>query len=357
MYFSEIVEQLACGSWGINENSQLVYEILKSPLKIEFFTERAKLSVGDNDWDISLTELADFSFEDFTEKNDEGENIEMSKMFFQNQELYTVKSEKMKDFRELAEKFKNLFTDEAECSPKNQVKQLIEEFSLNANDIYNADLYKLLLVYNKRLETALNNGFFHENSKIIVFLEEDCGEIVSNLGQTAKKSFGRILSGGFGGLLDVGVSLVKSAGSRIAKEFISNQTSSRAFMLLTDKNVLLAKPDEINEYDFDDASEIFQARSDETLAGVVDIYDDCENKVLDNIAQTKWNLFKTQLRKIKKEAEQSALDSGNMNPQSEEIDEFAEAEKKITKLKKMLDSGLISQEDFDKKKADILSTI
>ncbi len=40
-----------------------------------------------------------------------------------------------------------------------------------------------------------------------------------------------------------------------------------------------------------------------------------------------------------------------------EEDEFAEAEKKITKLKKMLDSGLISQEDFDAKKSDILASL
>ena len=41
----------------------------------------------------------------------------------------------------------------------------------------------------------------------------------------------------------------------------------------------------------------------------------------------------------------------------EDDDGFAEAEKKITKLKKMLDSGLISQEDYDSKKAEILSAI
>lgn len=38
-------------------------------------------------------------------------------------------------------------------------------------------------------------------------------------------------------------------------------------------------------------------------------------------------------------------------------DEFALAEEKISKLKKMLDDGLISQEDFDSKKREILTAI
>ena len=41
----------------------------------------------------------------------------------------------------------------------------------------------------------------------------------------------------------------------------------------------------------------------------------------------------------------------------ENDDEFALAEEKISKLKKMFDDGLISQEDFDSKKREILIAI
>ena len=58
-----------------------------------------------------------------------------------------------------------------------------------------------------------------------------------------------------------------------------------------------------------------------------------------------------------KDAEQIGFDGGVGSDTEEDDDGFAEAEKKITKLKKMLDSGLISQEDFDSKKAEILSAI
>ena len=130
--------------------------------------------------------------------------------------------------------------------------------------------------------------------------------------------------------------------------------TGKSFLLLTNKNVILVKSDEIDEYDFDDASDIFQARQDETLAGFVDIYDDCENRLFDNVAQTKWNVFKTQLRKLKKESK-SIVESASEDMSDD--DDFAEIEKKITKLKKMLDNGLITQEDFDTKKAALIESL
>ena len=353
MNFSDIIEQLGSGTWKIGEGSPLIYEISKYPIKIQFFLEDAKVSCGGNTWDISLSEFSKFSFTDLEETDSNGVSIEMSKMFFEETELYKCKAESMQTYKELVEKLIALFSEGIECSPKAQIKNSIESFCLNANDNYNVDLYKALLIYDKRMENAFNNGFLHENSSIIVFLEENSGELLSNLGQTAKKGFGKIMKGGFGGLISAGIDIAKAAGSRVTNSIVGDW-AGKSFMLLTNKNVILLKPDEINEYDFEDASEIFKARQDETLAGVVDIYDDSENKILDNIDQTKWNIFKTQLRKVKKESATLALESSSTE---EEIDEYAEAEKKITKLKKMLDNGLISQEDFDSKKSDILSAL
>ena len=61
--------------------------------------------------------------------------------------------------------------------------------------------------------------------------------------------------------------------------------------------------------------------------------------------------------RVWKDAEQIGFDGGVGSDTEEDGDGFAKAEKKITKLKRMLDSGLISQEDFDSKKAEILSAI
>ena len=168
---------------------------------------------------------------------------------------------------------------------------------------------------------------------------------------------GNAILGGAKGLVGFGMGLAKVASSKVGHKVKNSTTDSNSIIILTDKNVILAKQGDINEYDFDDAFEIFEARQDETFVGIVDVYDDCENKILENIAQTKWNSFKNQLRKIKKDAEQIGFDGGVGSDTEEDDDGFAEAEKKITKLKKMLDSGLISQEDFDSKKAEILSAI
>ena len=50
-------------------------------------------------------------------------------------------------------------------------------------------------------------------------------------------------------------------------------------MLLTNQNVVLIKKDEICSFDFDEVGEIFEARQDETLAGVVDIFDETDELI------------------------------------------------------------------------------
>lgn len=59
---------------------------------------------------------------------------------------------------------------------------------------------------------------------------------------------------------------------------------------------------------------------------------------------------------MKKEANQIGFSDATESSVNEE-DEFAIAEKKITKLKKMLDNGLISQDEFNSKKSEILAEI
>lgn len=356
-FFSDVVEEVGNGNWILSEKSPLVYQISKSKVQIQFFPDNTKLIFGENEYDIQLTDFSKIRFEDKTETKESGETETKSILIFDGKEQFELINDKMSPYKELFEKLSNLFTSD-DMTPLNQVKEFIDEYELNEKSSYNPDIYKILLTYKNRIETAFNNGFLHEKSTIIALLEDDSGKITENLGQTVKKGLGGALSGGLGGLVGFGLGIAKAGASRVAKNFVKDITKSESIMILTNRNVILAKLDEINEYDFEDASDIFEARQDDTLAGVVDIYDDCENKILDNIAQTKWNFFKTQLRKIKKEAEQS--DMGNETEATTtdgDDDGFAEAEKRITKLKKLLDSGLISQEDFDLKKAEILNSI
>lgn len=357
MFFTDAIAELGHGDWKISEKDSLVYEISIKHFKIQFYPGKTKLILNETEYDIALTDFAKVKFIDNETKNDSGETVITTSLEFDGKIFFELPENLMSNYKKIFEALSERFIND-DMTPQNQVEAMIDEFMLDEKSTYNPDLYKLLLIYKDKMEIILNNGFLIENSKILFLLEEGSGKISENLGQTLKKNIGKALTGGgFRGLLGLGMGMAKAAGARVAKDFVNDVTESKSFMILTNKNVILVKPEEVNGYDFDEASEIFRAQQDETFAGVIDVFDDSENKVLDNIAQIKWNSFKNLLRKIKKEAEQIGFDGGSGNIADEDDDGFAEAEKKITKLKKMFDSGLITQEEFDSKRAEILSSI
>ena len=342
--------------WKFDEKTSLIYEISKSKMKVQFFPIKTKIIFGDEEIEVALTDFSKITFKESTVKDDSGTDIIMSSLFYDGKKKFEDTEEKMESYKSLVSVLSEVFEND-DMTPKKQVEQLIEDFELNENSSYRPDFYKLLLFYKDRMEDIFNNDFLHKNSKILLVLEENSGNLTENLGKTVSKGLRNAIFGGAKGLVGFGMGLAQVAGSKVGYKVKNSTTDSNSIIILTDKNVILAKQGDINEYDFDDAFEIFEARQDETFVGIVDVYDDCENKILENIAQTKWNSFKNQLRKIKKDAEQIGFDGGVGSDKEEDDDGFAEAEKKITKLKKMLDSGLISQEDFDSKKAEILSAI
>lgn len=343
--------------WKFDEKTSLIYEISKSKMKVQFFPIKTKIIFGDEEIDITLTDFSKITFKESTVKDDSGTDIIMSSLFYDGMKKFEDTEEKMESYKSLVSVLSEVFEND-DMTPKKQVEQLIEDFELNENSSYRPDFYKLLLFYKDRMEDIFNNDFLHKNSKVLLILEENSGNLTENLGKTVTKGLGNAILGGAKGLVGFGMGLAKVAGSKVGHKVKNSTTDSNSIIILTDKNVILAKQGDINEYDFDDAFEIFEARQDKTFVGIVDVYDDCENKILENIAQTKWNSFKNQLRKIKKDTEQIGFSGGeNFDSKEEADDEFAEAEKKITKLKKLLDNGLISQEDFNAKKAEILSAL
>ena len=343
--------------WKFDEKTSLIYEISKSKMKVQFFPIKTKIIFGDEEIDVALTDFSKITFKESTVKDDSGTDIIMSSLFYDGMKKFEDTEEKMESYKSLVSVLSEVFEND-DMTPKKQVEQLIEDFELNENSSYRPDFYKLLLFYKDRMEDIFNNDFLHKNSKVLLILEENSGNLTENLGKTVTKGLGNAILGGAKGLVGFGMGLAKVAGSKVGHKVKNSTTDSNSIIILTDKNVILAKQGDINEYDFDDAFEIFEARQDETFVGIVDVYDDCENKILENIAQTKWNSFKNQLRKIKKDTEQIGFSGGeNFDSKEEADDEFAEAEKKITKLKKLLDNGLISQEDLNAKKAEILSAL
>lgn len=353
MYFSKIIEQIGKGNYIFNKEIPLILEIHEGEVKIQFFSENAKVICNENEIEISLNQFSEFTFKQG--KIDKDTQEHSYTMFFNKKEILKLPESKMNPIKTLFDNLATEFYDDIECSPKYQVEKSIEKFSIKCKKEYNPFIWKLLLQYQNRIKTAFENQDLKENSEILMVIEEDSGQIIGNLGETAKKSFSNLVKNfnGIGSIVKTGVGIAKSAGTRLAKGMVNNFVSDKNILVLTNFNVILLGKDDIEYYDFDDAKDIFEARQDEVLAGIVDIYDDCEKPILNNVSQIDWNSFKKKLRDLSK----NPILISNSSEQIEDEDVFAQAQNKITKLKKMVDAGIITQDDFDSKKAEILSMI
>lgn len=352
MYFSEIIEQIGKGNYIFDKNNQVILEIVEGKIKIQFYPENAKVICNSEEVEISLEQFSDFTFEE-REPEVDGEENQVA-LLFNNDEILVCTESKSSTIQTLFELLSDLFDDNVICSPKYQVEKLINKFSIDCDKKFNPIIWKLLLQYKKKIEMAFEEGDFKPNSQIIFFLEEESGKIASNLGETAKKGLTNLVKNfnGLGSLVHAGIGIAKAAGTRIAKGMVNNLLSEKNIMILTNHNIVFVKKYEISAFNFDEINEVFEAREDETLVGVVDIFDETGELALGNIGQNEWNYFKKEVRNLKKSTMQNIF----VEAPAEE-DEFAEIQKKILKLKMMLDNGIITQEDFDAKKAEILSTI
>lgn len=351
MYFSDIVAQINEGSFDFNKNAEYVFTISKSQYKIAFDFSMANIIVNGQARTFGLSHFSDFSFKTI-ESTEEGTENTCS-LVFAGEELFSLPESRMEQHKKLFQSLSELFTDDETCSPKFQIEDMKNIYEVDFSEFGEDNMNKLLLLYKVRFENLVNNDFIMPNSKLLMFLEQDSGKVSQNLGQTVKKNLnmGKLFSNGLGSLLGTGIELAKAAGVRVAKSIMNEVIGDNDFILLTDKNVVLSKKGSENVYDFEEAMDYFSVKQDEVLAGVVDVYDDSENLVLDNIPQMDWNAFRIALRKLKKESESRIQIEDNSDDSIDEI------ENKLIKLKSLVEKGLLSQEDFDAKKSELLASL
>lgn len=359
MIFSDIMKEINEGSYYFDDKLHSVFKIEKNPVSIIFLPKKAVLIFknGEEEEKINI-DFTDFAKITFVAQEKEIEEAETKiSLLYDGNEKFTKSGKTMENIVELFKKLTSLFTDNEKCSPYFQVKAAISEYNLNEESFYNKMLYRLLLLYKNKMDEIFNNEFLHPSSKILAVIEAESGKIADNFGATAKKNLTakHLLSGGniLGNLATSAFNIAKAAGSRLLSSTVSEISGDKNIMILTDKNVILVTADMIDEYDFDEANETFSAQTDETLAGVVDIFDDSDSEILSNVSQKDWNVFKTTIRKLKKELETNPSVVENIQTD----DEFSVIEAKLEKLKKLVEKGLLSQEDFEKKKIEILSEI
>jgi len=237
MYFSEIIGQIGKGNYIFDKKNQVILEIVEGKIKIQFYPENAKVICNSEEVEVSLEQFSDFTFEK-RESEVDGEENQVA-LLFNNDEILVCTESKSSTIQTLFELLSDLFDDNVICSPKYQVEKLINKFSIDCDKKFNPIIWKLLLQYKKKIEMAFEEGDFKPNSKIITLLEEESGEIASNLGETAKKGFSNLVKNfnGLGSLVQAGIGIAKAAGTRIAKGMVNNLFSEKNIMLLTNQNV------------------------------------------------------------------------------------------------------------------------
>lgn len=352
MYFSDIVKEVGAGRYKFEPDSQYIFEIDKSNFKIAFTMDYATIIVGKVVKEFNLNDFAKFQFTLIKAKaENEKDSMELS---FNDEKLLTLPVSKMEGYKDLFSSLERGFADGQVCSPAYQMHTLIEEWNIDFSELKDYVVKKIIFLYKDRFEAMVNDSFLEEGSKILFFVEEHSGG-VGSIRSTAKKAFGKVLSGGLSVIAKASIDIAKAGATRIAKNIASEFISEHGILIITDRNVIFSSKDIHQEYDFDDAQAELKSQQDETLVGVVDIYDDVGgNKLLENISQNDWGIFKKTLKKIRK-GEYGLLESPTIKYSAvgttSHTDDLTE---KLKKLKYLLDDGILSEYEFTTKKQELL---
>lgn len=318
-------------------------------LLINFFPTDVTLENGESKIQLDYNELAAIAV-----KRKE------TKIFIKLNEkklVYEVSdSEKASQDEEFLNSLREAFTDGAEDSPYENVRILCEENGIFFDGNYNKYLYHLIFEYNALFNLILQNGVLPENCSIEFILEDHTAGILDNASGTVTSLANSFLSGNLvGSLINVGKRIAKSVGN----EIIGNS----GILVVTNENVIFAKGTDVEVIgeDIPEAFDALDAERDETMQGAMDIYKD-GTKILDNVSAKLWSEYKNVLRKLKNHPKQNLIEDNSNSDFEEDNESFEETpsdsvddvEEKLTKLKRMADNGLISNDDYEKKKNEIL---
>jgi len=312
LLFSEILEKIKNVSYVLDD-SQIIAQTNAGDLKISFYPESVQLCIADFNVPIQYGEFSRLSVANSGKKDESGEPI--WNLLFDQKKIASFDEDDAQDTNKRIELLNAYFSDKATCSPKYEVTQKIKENDINASCEYNKNLYTLLLKYSSKFEEIIDEELLIENSKIVQVIEEHSGKIVGNLGSTLKKnlSLNGLLNNGLGGIVSTAIDVAKAAGNRASGDFLSSNTG---IIILTDKNVITALKTETTAYDFEDFFTDFTAKDDEVLAEVVDIFNEDDEKIIEDVAKPEWLAFRKKVKKLKKEAEEMPIVQEDPEPAS-----------------------------------------
>lgn len=312
LLFSEILEKIKNVSYVLDD-SQIIAQTNAGDLKISFYPESVQLCIADFNVLIQYGEFSRLSVANSGKKDESGEPI--WNLLFDQKKIASFDEDDAQDTNKRIALLNAYFSDKATCSPKYEVTQKIKENDINASCEYNQTLYTLLLKYSSKFEEIIDEELLIENSKILQLIEEHSGKILGNLGSTLKKnlSLNGLLNNGLGGLVATAIDVGKAIGDRASEDFLS---SDKGIMILTDKNVISALKTETAAYDFEDFYTDFKAKDDERLHDVVDIFNEDDEKIIEDVAKPEWLAFRKKVKKLKKEAEEMPIVQEDPEPAS-----------------------------------------
>lgn len=353
--FLEKIEKFNPNYESLNStsNSELICTV-KSPscVMVQFFPTYVTLKKDGTQKNFDYDEFAAIS----VKKTGTNISITLNKKNISYDVKETEKAVQENDFlKSLIKAFK----DGASSSPYENVRLICEENDIFFDGNYNKYLYHLIFEYHIFFNLIVQNGVLSEHCSIEYILEEHTAGVFDNASGTVTSLANSFLSGNLVG------SLI-NAGKRIAKSIGNEIIGNSGILVVTNENVIYAKGDTVQVIgdDLQDALESLEVERDETMQGAMDIFYD-GTKILDNVSGKYWSEYRNTVRNLKKHPKQNLIDDNNEdyeenNSSSVNLEaqncSFTEddIEKKLTKLKRLADNGLISSDDYEKKKNEIL---
>ncbi len=355
--FLEKIENFNPKYESLNTNSNSYPELIctvKSPSCVfaQFFPTYVTLKKDGTQKNFDYDEFAAIS----VKKSGSNISITLNK---KNISYNTEEAEKANQDAEFLKSLINAFEDGSSSSPYENVRLICEENGIFFDGNYNKYLYHLIFEYHNFFNLIVQNGVLSENCSIEYILEDHTASISDNATGTLVNLGKSVITGNLRTTVLRGV-------KRIAKSIGNEMIGNSGILVVTNENVIFAKGDTVQLIgdDLQDALDSLEAERDETMQGAMDIFYD-GTKILDNVSGKFWSEYRNTVRNLKNHPKQNLIE--NDSEISEESNSFSEnpesqnssfteddIEEKLTKLKRMADNGLISNDDYEKKKNKIL---